>query len=64
MIAYLDLLFADGAGGLDGIGALVAELGHGLSGHQLYVYSKMLEHINRKFHLILEFTKNLSSGCY
>jgi hypothetical protein len=29
------LLFADGAGGLDGVGALVAELGHGFTGHQL-----------------------------
>ena len=32
---YLDLLLADGAGGLDGVGALVAELGHRLTGHQL-----------------------------
>jgi hypothetical protein len=32
---YLDLFFADRAGCLDGVGTLVAELGHGLAGHQL-----------------------------
>jgi len=34
-VNYLDLFFADRAGCLDSVGALVAELGHGLARHQL-----------------------------